>query len=122
MKRRMAWDSAERHLRSRYGQRERGVVPTPDCEVCEAFVDDLPVRDIEEWVRLRERVAATSRKRRSGQPEGQPLNRGDEPRAVSERIDPTSDHITDGRSCWCQPTAELQPDGGYVFVHRELSA
>lgn len=28
-------------------------------------------------------------------------------------------HVTDGSPCWCQPTAERQPDGTYVVVHRE---
>jgi hypothetical protein len=26
-------------------------------------------------------------------------------------------HILDG-FCWCQPLAEAQPTGGYIYIHR----
>jgi hypothetical protein len=39
------------HLRTRYGRRVHGPIPTPDCALCERFVADLPVRYIPEWLR-----------------------------------------------------------------------
>ena len=45
-----------------------------------------------------------------------------ERRVVSQQPEDITEHNTDGPWCWCGPTAERQPDGSYVLVHRTLVA
>lgn len=41
------------HLRHRYGMRARGVIPRPDCALCERLVASLPVRWLPDWIAAR---------------------------------------------------------------------
>lgn len=36
---------------------------------------------------------------------------------VPETWSTENEHVLNG-FCWCQPLAEAQPDGGYVYIHR----
>lgn len=39
-------------------------------------------------------------------------------RHVGPESGPESEHIAE-LDCWCHPTAERQPNGAYLFIHRE---